>query len=351
MVNGISVAASQFKEHQQHGVCEPCTQAKQHRLPFPTSDTISTKPLQLIHMDVCGPLEETSRGGARYLATFLDDFSKLSTVEPVAQKSEVATKVKEVFHTPTQALQEMESRWTASIQADPTGRVRRRSDIPDSQPAWMSPSSGPRLHWSQRQLQQQEQHQQQQQQLQHAQQLPSDKAAINDTLDVLEACGSHPQQSEWRRLWELASSRYFDRRHRVLWWRILHGSLMCGAYKAYIHRATPEQACCPFSCCSSLSQPQTISHLFLECPAAATVISWLCRLWQAMTGHMPQASVATILAATTAEGQCASEALLQTWHRLRLAVLHSIFFFFFFFFFGRDGYSLHKCNDSNLKTM
>ena len=84
-------------------------------------------------------------------------------------------------HTPTQALQEMESRWTASIQADPTGRVRRRSDIPDSQPAWMSPSSGPRLHWSQRQQQQQEQHQQQQQQLQHAQQLPSDKAAINDT--------------------------------------------------------------------------------------------------------------------------------------------------------------------------
>ena len=43
-----------------------------------------------------------------------------------------------------------------------------------------------------------------------------------------------------------------------------------------------------------------------------------------MTGHMPQASVATILAASTAEGQCASEALLQTWHRLRLAVLHSI---------------------------
>ena len=190
-------------------------------------------------------------------------------------------------HTPTQALQEMESRWTASIQADPTGRVRRRSDIPDSQPAWMSPSSGPRLHWSQRQQQQQEQHQQQQQQLQHAQQLLSDKAAINDTLDVLEACGGHPQQSEWRRLWELASSRYFDRQHRVLWWRILHGSLMCGAYKTYIHRATPEQACCPFSCCSSLSQPQTISHLFLECPVAATVISWLCRLWHAMTGHMP----------------------------------------------------------------
>ena len=27
------------------------------------------------------------------------------------------------------------------------------------------------------------------------------------------------------------------------------------------------------------------------------------------------------------------------------------FFFFFFFFFGRERYSLHKCNDSNLKSM
>ena len=170
----------------------------------------------------------------------------------------------------------------------------------------MSPSQRPRLHWSQRQQQQQEQQQQQQQQrqqLQHAQQLPSDKAAIacNDTLDVLEACGSHTQQSEWRRLWELASSRYFDRQHRVLWWRILHGSLMCEADKDYIHRATEEGACCPFSWCSSLSQPQTISHLFLECPAAVISCSWLCRLWHAMTAHMPQASVATILAAATAE--------------------------------------------------
>ncbi|KAL3134186.1 hypothetical protein ABBQ32_008101 [Trebouxia sp. C0010 RCD-2024] len=67
-----------------------------------------------------------------------------------------------------------------------------------------------------------------------------------------------------------------------------------------------------------------ISHMFLECPMAATVIGWLCRLWQAVTGHLPDASVATILVASTSEGHCASDALLQTWHRLRLAVLHSI---------------------------
>ena len=64
--------------------------------------------------------------------------------------------------------------------------------------------------------------------------------------------------------------------------------------------------------------------MFLECPVAATVVNWLCCLWQAITGHKPVASVATILAACTPDGQCASDALLQTWHRLRLAMLHSI---------------------------
>ncbi|DBA96769.1 TPA: hypothetical protein ACH3X1_015603, partial [Trebouxia sp. C0004] len=43
-----------------------------------------------------------------------------------------------------------------------------------------------------------------------------------------------------------------------------------------------------------------------------------------MTGYMPVASVATILAASTPDGQCSTDALFQTWHRLRLAVLHSI---------------------------
>ena len=99
---------------------------------------------------------------------------------------------------------------------------------------------------------------------------------------------------------------------------------MCGAFSAYIGRATPQQACCPFACCCTPTQPQTVSHMFLECPVAATVVSWLCRLWQAMTGHTPDASVASILVASTQDGHCASNALLQTWHRLRLAVLHSI---------------------------
>ena len=105
---------------------------------------------------------------------------------------------------PDQALQAMEARWLASVHANPTGTARLRSDQPDSQPAWMTPSHASRLHWSHRQQQRDEQQQQQQRQSHQQQpQLPSERAAASDTIDVLVACGSHAQQSQWRRVWEL----------------------------------------------------------------------------------------------------------------------------------------------------
>ena len=232
--------------------------------------------------------------------------------------------------TPAQVLQVTEAKWAAAIHSTATGTTRLRSDTSDSLPSWMLPSQSNRLHWSQRQQQRQEQQQQHQQQQQQQQQqpqpqlLPTQQAAADDTIDVLGACGSHPQQSQWRHLWELASATYISRQHRILWWRILHGCLMCGAYKAYIHRATPQQANCPLPCCQDSAQLQTISHMFLTCPAAAAAVSWLCKLWQAITGQLPQASVSTLLAADTSSLQLPSAALVQTWHRLRLAVLHSI---------------------------
>ncbi len=149
-------------------------------------------------------------------------------------------------------------------------------------PAWTTLSQTPRLHWSDRQQQRQKQHHQQMQQ-QPAPHQPLDRSASDDTIDVLEACCSHPQQAQWRPIWELAGASYLD---RVLWWRVLHGSLMCRAY-----RAVPAQANCPFSCCVNPSRPQTISHLFMTCPVAATVTDWLCRLWQAMTGYLPVVSL------------------------------------------------------------
>jgi hypothetical protein len=44
-----------------------------------------------VHSDVCGPMQVSSLGGAKYLVTVLDDFSKLSVVKCIAAKSAVLT--------------------------------------------------------------------------------------------------------------------------------------------------------------------------------------------------------------------------------------------------------------------
>ncbi|DBA85859.1 TPA: hypothetical protein ACH3X1_005408 [Trebouxia sp. C0004] len=142
-----------------------------------------------------------------------------------------------------QVLQELESRWTASMQASPASRARPSSDLLDPQPAWMAPSSGHRPHWAQRQQRQQTQ---QRQPARQPKRLPSDRAANDDTVDVLGVPVSHPQLSEWRKLWELASAAYFDRQHRILWWRILHGCVMCGDFSAYIGRRHAAAGVLPF---------------------------------------------------------------------------------------------------------
>ena len=96
MVKGVHVPAQDFAALSKE-ICEPCILAKHSREPFGDSDSKSTRSLQLVHMDVCGPLPVESLGGSRYFATYLDDFSKLSVVQPVASKAEVASITKEVL--------------------------------------------------------------------------------------------------------------------------------------------------------------------------------------------------------------------------------------------------------------
>ena len=96
MVTGINMPASAFGDANA-AVCEPCVMAKQHREPFPHSDSVSTAPMQLVHMDACGPIQAPSMGGGRYFATYLDDYSKLSVVQPICLKSEVASITREVL--------------------------------------------------------------------------------------------------------------------------------------------------------------------------------------------------------------------------------------------------------------
>ncbi|CAI7772568.1 unnamed protein product [Closterium sp. NIES-53] len=71
--------------------CPDCTTGKLPRTSFPTSTTRASAPLELVHTDVCGPMQTPEREkGSKYFITFLDDFSRLNWVTLVKTNDEVA---------------------------------------------------------------------------------------------------------------------------------------------------------------------------------------------------------------------------------------------------------------------
>lgn len=56
--------------------CIDCLKGKQSRFPFSKHGNRATKLLELVHSDLCGPMEHLSIGKARYFITFIDDFSR-----------------------------------------------------------------------------------------------------------------------------------------------------------------------------------------------------------------------------------------------------------------------------------
>src|SRR6218665_3996636 len=66
------------------------------RKPFPKkSESKTDEILDMIHTDVCGPMQTTTPGGKRYFMTMIDDSSRYTEVYLLGQKSEVPEKIKE----------------------------------------------------------------------------------------------------------------------------------------------------------------------------------------------------------------------------------------------------------------
>jgi len=71
--------------------CEVCVKGKQARLPFYTDvkkERRTSKPLQLVHTDICGPMETTSIGGSKYFILFIDDYSRKLSIYFLKYKNE-----------------------------------------------------------------------------------------------------------------------------------------------------------------------------------------------------------------------------------------------------------------------
>ncbi|GKV33525.1 hypothetical protein SLEP1_g42028 [Rubroshorea leprosula] len=83
MVNGLPHFDSPSK------ICEICMVNKQHRDSFPKDRSWRAKQvLDLVHSDLCGPINPTSNGGKQYFITFVDDYSRKTWVYFLQTKSE-----------------------------------------------------------------------------------------------------------------------------------------------------------------------------------------------------------------------------------------------------------------------
>ena len=70
-------------------LCSSCLKGKKHREAFPSqASRRATQVLELVHMDLCGPMQTVSLGGSLYFMLLVDDFSQLCWVFFLHQKSE-----------------------------------------------------------------------------------------------------------------------------------------------------------------------------------------------------------------------------------------------------------------------
>ena len=69
-------------------VCEGCIYGKQCRQKFATNNNKKTeRPLQVVHSDLCGPMQTTSLDGNRYFISFIDDFTRFTILYFRKEKS------------------------------------------------------------------------------------------------------------------------------------------------------------------------------------------------------------------------------------------------------------------------
>ncbi|XP_070002846.1 uncharacterized protein [Nicotiana sylvestris] len=74
LVHGLPM--SQFKTQK---VCDSCARGKHVKSSFKSKRDVSTsKPLELLHMDLCGPMRVQSSGGKRYIFVIVDDYSRFT---------------------------------------------------------------------------------------------------------------------------------------------------------------------------------------------------------------------------------------------------------------------------------
>ena len=75
-------------------ICELCIQGKMTKASFLSVGHRAEDLLELIHSDVCGPLNHAAHDGSTYFMTFIDDKSRYGYVYLMKHKSKIFDKFK-----------------------------------------------------------------------------------------------------------------------------------------------------------------------------------------------------------------------------------------------------------------
>lgn len=67
--------------------CEICLKAKQVRFPFDSERTKATRPLEIIHTDLCGPIDPETWDGKKYILTVSDDYTHFAVIYLLKHKN------------------------------------------------------------------------------------------------------------------------------------------------------------------------------------------------------------------------------------------------------------------------
>ena len=79
-------------------ICRHCQLGKQTRVRFKTKEYSTSRPLELVHFDLCGPKRTKILQGDSYFMLFIDDFTRMAWAFFLKEKSEAFNKFK-IFKT------------------------------------------------------------------------------------------------------------------------------------------------------------------------------------------------------------------------------------------------------------
>ncbi|KAI3769449.1 hypothetical protein L6452_00551 [Arctium lappa] len=89
LVSGKLVKGLPELKYEREHLCAACEKGKMKRAPHkPNPEPSTNPPLELLHMDLCGPMRTQCLGGKKYILVIVDDYSRYTWVKFLRSKDE-----------------------------------------------------------------------------------------------------------------------------------------------------------------------------------------------------------------------------------------------------------------------